>query len=94
LASNSSQRPDCCDLTPILTCTLDATILPGSVFQAIERMPLARRFSMIAIVILAGLLIGLIVLDLAALRWGVDSRINGARPYTEWRRRRRGAHGT
>jgi len=49
---------------------------------------------MIAIVILAGLLIGLIVLDLAALRWGVDSSKDIARPYTEWRRKRRGAHGT
>lgn len=48
---------------------------------------------MIAIVILAGLVIGLIVLDLAALRWGVDSS-DAARPYTEWRRKRRGAHGT
>jgi hypothetical protein len=46
---------------------------------------------MIAIVILAGLLIGLIALDLAALRWGVDSSTDAAAPNTEWHRR--GAHG-
>jgi hypothetical protein len=48
---------------------------------------------MIAIMILAGLLIGLIVLDMAALRWGVDSSTDGARSDNQGRQDRRGAHG-
>ncbi len=48
---------------------------------------------MVAMMILAGLLIALIVFDIAALRWGVDSRDGFARSDTEWQRRWRGAHG-
>ncbi|HEX6293094.1 MAG TPA: hypothetical protein VFZ66_28180 [Herpetosiphonaceae bacterium] len=47
---------------------------------------------MVAIMILAVLLIGLIAFDLAALRWGIDSSIEVARPDTEWQRWR-GVHG-
>ncbi|HEY0737630.1 MAG TPA: hypothetical protein VGD69_22120 [Herpetosiphonaceae bacterium] len=47
---------------------------------------------MAAMVILSILLIGLIVFDLAALRWGVDSSDRSPRPSLE-RQRWRGIHG-
>jgi nitrogen fixation-related uncharacterized protein len=47
---------------------------------------------MVAIMILAGLLIGLLVFDMAAFHWGVDSRDDSAGFDTEWQRRWRGAH--
>ena len=47
---------------------------------------------MTAMIILSVLVMGLIVFDLAALRWGVDSSDRSSRPSLE-RQRWRGIHG-
>jgi predicted RNA-binding protein with PUA domain len=48
---------------------------------------------MVAVVIVFGLLIGLIVFDLAALRWGIDSSDRRAGSESEAWSRWRGVHG-
>jgi hypothetical protein len=48
---------------------------------------------MVAIVIVLGLLIGLVVFDLAALRWGVDSIDHSADHESQAWARWRGVHG-
>ncbi len=68
-----------------------AAFAPGYVWQLAPE--LFREVIMVALLILAGLLIGLIIFDIAALRWGVDSSTDVARSDTEWQERWRGAHG-